>query len=194
MNYQTLMISTNQTFSNVTTILCITLFKLHVIMTQEEKIKDLEHRIELMNDGQSELVKQLEHFRNMASGYKGRNAQFQEEVKKLKEQVKHYKELDLEGDKLYEEKIAELDEAKKEIARLKRMPCADAMLQTKCIGLEEQVEKKNTFIEQLQCNVQDLKMQLDKAESTIESQKAIINELDETLVELNKPWWKKLFR
>lgn len=163
-------------------------------MTQEEKIKDLEHRIELMNDGQSELVKQLEHFRNMASGYKGRNAQFQEEVKKLKEQVKHYKELDLEGDRLYEEKIAELDEAKKEIARLKRMPCADAMLQTKCIGLEEQVEKKNTFIEQLQFNVQDLKMQLDKAESTIESQKAIINELDETLVELNKPWWKKLFR
>ena len=163
-------------------------------MTQEEKIKDLEHRIELMNDGHSELVKQLEHFRSMASGYKGRNAQFQEEVKKLKEQVKHYKELDLEGDRLYEEKIAELDEAKKEIARLKRMPCADAMLQTKCISLEEQVEKKNTFIEQLQFNVQDLKMQLDKAESTIESQKAIINELDETLAELNKPWWKKLFR
>jgi chromosome segregation ATPase len=130
----------------------------------------------------------------MAFGYKGRNAQFQEEVKKLKEQVSHYKELGLEGDRLYEEKIVELDEAKKEIARLKRMPCADAMLQTKCISLEEQVEKKNTFIEQLQFNVQDLKMQLDKAESTIESQKAIINELDETLVELNKPWWKKLFR
>ena len=159
-------------------------------MTQEEKIKDLEHRIELMNDGQSELVKQLEHFRNMASGYKGRNAQFQEEVKKLKEQVKHYTELDLEGDRLHEEKIAELDEAKKEIARLKRMPCADAMLQTKCICLEEQVEKKNTFIEQLQCNVQDLKIQLDKAESTIESQRAIIEELDKTIAEHSKPWWK----
>lgn len=159
-------------------------------MTQKEKIKDLEHRIELMNDGQSELVKQLEHFRNMASGYKGRNAQFQEEVKKLKEQLSRYKELDLEGDRLYEEKIAELDEAKKEIERLKQMPCADTVLKAECLGFKEQLEKKNTFIEQLQCNVQDLKVQLGKAESTIESQKAIIEELDETIAEHSKPWWK----
>lgn len=153
----------------------------------EQKIEDLKLRIAFMDADNSVLVTDLEHYKKVAAGLKGRN-------KQLAERVAHYKQLDLEGDRLYEEKIAELDEAKKEIARLKRMPCADAMLQTKCIGLEEQVEKKNTFIEQLQCNVQDLKMQLDKAESTIESQKAVIDELDETLVELNKPWWKKLFR
>lgn len=152
----------------------------------EQKIKDQQLRIAFMDADNSLLAEDLEHYKKVAAGLKGRN-------KQLAERVKHYKQLDLEGDRLYEEKIAELEEAKKEIARLKRMPCADAMLQTKCIELEEQVEKKNAFIEQLQCNVQELKIQLGKSENTIESQKATIEELDEMVIELNKPWWRRIF-
>ncbi len=162
-------------------------------MTQKEKIKDLEHRIELMNDGQSELVKQLEHFRNMASGYKGRNVQFQEEVKKLKEQVKHYKELDLEGDRLYEEKLAELAQLEKENKQLKLQPSDDITLIAKCKELEDSIEKKNVFIEQLQEKVQKLKIKLCEAESKNDSQKSIIDELEEMVSELSRPWWRRIF-
>lgn len=162
-------------------------------MTQAEKIKDLEHRIELMNDGQSELVKQLEHFRNMASGYKGRNVQFQEEVKKLKEQVKHYKELDLEGDRLYEEKLAELAQLEKENKQLKLQPSDDINLIVKCKELEEAIEKKNVFIEQLQTKIQQSKVEIDKLESKNYQQKSIIEELEEMVAELSRPWWRRIF-
>jgi chromosome segregation ATPase len=161
-------------------------------MTQGEKIKDLEHRIELMNDGQSELVKQLEHFRNMASGYKGRNVQFQEEVKKLKEQVKHYKELDLEGNHLYEDKIKELEDAQREIQSLRNFRNDLAPI-AKVKELEKSIENKNQFIEQLQKKVQELKIQLCDAESKNDSQKSIIEELEETVAEVSKPWWRRIF-
>ena len=162
-------------------------------MTQKEKIKDLEHRIELMNDGQSELVKQLEHFRNMVSGYKGRNVQFQEEVKKPKEQVKHYKELDLEGDRLYEEKLAELAQLEKENKQLKLQPSDDINLIVKCKELEESIDKKNVFIEQLQTKIQQSKVEIDKLESKNYQQKSIIEELEEMVAELSRPWWRRIF-
>ena len=127
MNYQTLMISTNQTFSNVTTILCITLFKLHVIMTQEEKIKDLEERIALMDATDSALCTDLEHWKKVAAGLKGRN-------KQLEKQLEHYKELDLEGDGLYEKKIAECAEKDKVIEGL-RCQVNDIAIKNKEIAL-----------------------------------------------------------
>jgi len=77
-------------------------------MTQEEKIKDLEERIAMMDADNSALCTDLEHWKKVANGLKGRN-------KQLSERLQHYKELDLEGDGLYEKKIAECEEKDKVI-------------------------------------------------------------------------------
>ena len=71
-------------------------------MTQEEKIKDLEQRLALMDANNSALLVDLEHWKKVAAGTKGRN-------KQLAERVEHYKNLDLEGDILYEKALADID-------------------------------------------------------------------------------------
>jgi len=71
-------------------------------MTQEEKIKDLEQRLALMDADNSALAVELAHFKKVAAGAKGRN-------KQLAERVEHYKNLDTEGDLLYEKALAEID-------------------------------------------------------------------------------------
>ena len=154
-------------------------------MTQEEKIKDLEQRIALMDADNSALVADLAHFKKVAAGLKGRN-------KQLAERIKHYKNLDLEGDHLYEDKIKELEDAQREIQSLRSFR-NDLVPITKVKELENSIENKNQFIEQLQEKVQELKIQLCEAESRNNSQKSIIDELDETVNKLSKPWWKKLF-
>jgi predicted transcriptional regulator len=85
-------------------------------MTQEEKVKDLEQRLALMDADNSALAVELAHYKKVAAGLKGRN-------KQLAEQVEHYKNLDLEGDHLYEDVITELDKAKKEINQLLKQSC-----------------------------------------------------------------------
>ena len=80
-------------------------------MTQEEKIKDFEERIAMMDADNSALCADLAHWKNVANGLKGRN-------KQLSERLQHYKELDLEGDGLYEKKIAECEEKDKVISGL----------------------------------------------------------------------------
>ena len=143
MKFQTLMISTNQTFSNVTTILCITPFKLHVIMKQEEKIKDLEERISLIEADNSALLTDLTHWKNVANGLKGRN-------KQLSERLQHYKELDLEGDGLYEKKIAECEEKDKVIS-----------------GLNSQASKLNRCIESKDNEIKALSEKLETMQKQV---------------------------
>lgn len=80
-------------------------------MTQEEKIKDLEQRLALMDADNSALAVELEHWKKVAAGTKGRN-------KQLAERVEHYKNLDLEGDMLYEKALADIDAKNKVIEGL----------------------------------------------------------------------------
>lgn len=80
-------------------------------MTQEEKIKDLEQRLALMDADNSALAVDLEHWKKVAAGTKGRN-------KQLAERVEHYKNLDLEGDVLYEKALADIDAKNKVIEGL----------------------------------------------------------------------------
>ena len=80
-------------------------------MTQEEKIKDLEQRLALMDADNSALAADLEHWKKVAAGTKGRN-------KQLAERVEHYKNLDLEGDMLYEKALADIDAKNKVIEGL----------------------------------------------------------------------------
>ena len=88
-------------------------------MTQEERFKCLEAGIE--------------HWKKVAAGLKGYNNQ-------LKAQVEHYRELDLEGDELYEKKIAELEDANKRIEQLEEE--VDS-LKLKCIDLIGELREAN---------------------------------------------------
>jgi chromosome segregation ATPase len=154
-------------------------------MTQEEKIKDLEERIAIMQADSSKLLSELEHWKRVASGAKGRN-------KQLSERIEHYKNLDLEGDHLYEDKIAELDDAMKEIERLKAVR-NDVVPKKDYDELEKTLERKKAFIEQLQEKAHALLVEKAGLESSLSIKEDVINDLKNEIIELSKPWWKKLF-
>ena len=154
-------------------------------MTQEEKTKDLEERIAIVQADNSKLLSELEHWKRVAAGSKGRN-------KQLMERIEHYKNLDLEGDHLYEDKIAELDSAKKEINYL-RQERSDVVPKKDYEELERTLERKKLFIEQLQERVQTLSLEKSTLESTISLQDGIVKDLEHEIDELSKPWWRRLF-
>lgn len=170
-------------------------------MTQEGKIKELEQRIALMDADSGALLDEIRQCKKAAAGYKGKNVQFQEKIKELKEQVEglknrveHYRQLDLEGDGLYEQKIAELDDAKAEIERLRNMEEKENTVPKRDYDeLEKSVEKKKAFIEQLQERVQELMIERSNLQCSVKSKDNIIEELEEAIDELSKPWWKKIF-
>jgi chromosome segregation ATPase len=109
-------------------------------MTQEEKIKDLEERIALMEADNSALAVDIEHYKKVAAGLKGRN-------KQLAERIEHYKQLDLEGDGLYEETLAMLEEKEKIIAGLQSQVCRLTVENKK---LKVSIEGKERLIEELE--------------------------------------------
>jgi chromosome segregation ATPase len=154
-------------------------------MTQEEKIKDLEQRLALMDADNSALAVELAHYKKVAAGLKGRN-------KQLAEQVEHYKNLDLEGDHLYEDVITELDKAKKEINQLLKQSC-DVVPKKDYEELEKTLERKKVFIEQLQEKAHALLVEKAGLESSLSIKEDVINDLKNEIIELSKPWWKKLF-
>lgn len=154
-------------------------------MTQEEKIKDLEQRLAMVDADNSALCTELEHWKKVAAGLKGRN-------KQLTERIAHYKELDLEGDNLYEDKIAELDNARKEIMRLQSVR-NDVVPKKDYDELVEKIESKISFIDQLQEKVQSLMIDNSNLQGTVNMNESVIKGLEETVDELSKPWWKKIF-
>ena len=135
-------------------------------MTQEEKIKDLEERIAIMQADSSKLLSELEHWKRVASGAKGRN-------KQLSERIEHYKNLDLEGDH--------------------RQERCDVVPKKDYEELEKTLESKKVFIEQLQERVQTLSLEKATLESTITLHEGAIKDLEHGIDELSKPWWKKVF-
>lgn len=124
-------------------------------MTQEEKIKDLEERIALMDANNSALCTDLEHWKKVAAGLKGHNG-------KLVKKLNHYEELLREADELNENRIAAIDE-------------------------------KNKTIEGLQSQVRELALKKIELEQKAKTKECLIRELETTLDELEKPWWKRIF-
>lgn len=139
----------------------------------------------IMQADNSKLLSELEHWKRVAAGSKGRN-------KQLMERIEHYKNLDLEGDHLYEDKIAELDSAKKEIHYI-RQERSGVVPKKDYDELEKTLESKKVFIEQLQERVQTLSLEKATLESTISLQDGIIKDLEHEIDELSKPWWRRLF-
>ena len=80
-------------------------------MTQEEKIKDLVERIAMIDANNSALCSDLEHWKKVAAGLKGRNKQLMQDVEKWKAYGK-------EADEMNERRIAKIDEQTKIIEGL----------------------------------------------------------------------------
>lgn len=132
-------------------------------MTQEEKIKDLEERIAIMQAADSELCADLAHWKKVAAGLKGHN-------KQLKLRVEHYEQLDLEGDVLYEKRLAEIDCLKSSIKE------KDATIE----GLESQISKMSETMREQSERIECLKSDVGVAKANLEYYKTL-------------PWWKKIF-
>ena len=132
-------------------------------MTQEEKIKDLEERIAMMDADNSALCTDLEHWKKVAAGLKGHNRQ-------LAKRVEHYKQLDLEGDELYEKRLAEIDRLKSSVEEK----------EATIAGLESQISKMSETMREQSNRIECLKGDVGVAEANLEYYKSL-------------PWWRKLF-
>lgn len=132
-------------------------------MTQEEKIKDLEQRIAMMDADNSALCADLEHWKKVAAGLKGQNRQ-------LAKRVEHYKQLDLEGDELYEKRLAEIDRLKSSVEEK----------EATIAGLESQISKMSETMREQSNRIECLKGDVGVAEANLEYYKSL-------------PWWRKLF-
>ena len=131
-------------------------------MTQEEKIKDLEERIAMMDADNSALCTDLEHWKKVAAGLKGHN-------KQLAERVEHYRQLDLEGDELYEKRLTEIGRLKSNIEE------KDATI----AGLESQISEMSQTMQEQANRIEELKDELSVSEANLEYYKSL-------------PWWKKI--
>ena len=132
-------------------------------MTQEEKIKDLEQRLVIMQESDAALCAELQHWKKVAAGLKGHN-------KQLAERVEHYKQLDLEGDELYEKRLAEIDRLKSSIEEK----------DTTIAGLESQVKEMSETLRKQASRIEELKGELSVAEANLDYYKSL-------------PWWRKIF-
>lgn len=133
-------------------------------MTQEEKIKELEERIAIMQAADSELCAELAHWKKVAAGLKGHNRQ-------LAGRVEHYKQLDLEGDELYEKRLAEIDDLKAALCQNENV----------VKGLEDQVKEMSLTIKQQKEDIALAKSDASVAEANLEYYKSL-------------PWYKKIFK
>ena len=163
---------------------------------------DMEKTIQTLRQENLSLKRQI-------GGLRTSNANYKKQVEKLKARVEHYKDDCAEGDSLYENELEKtaslLRDFKAEVAELKRQHriVLDkvkndtnkkiASLELRCKELDEQVKNKESFIDQLQQKASEQKVKISELESEIEAKNSIINECDETIAELQKPWWKKIF-
>jgi predicted nucleic acid-binding Zn-ribbon protein len=133
-------------------------------MTQEGKIKDLEQRLVIMQESDAALCAELQHWKKVAAGLKGHN-------KQLAERVEHYKQLDLEGDELYEKRLSEIDRLKSSIEEK----------DTTIAGLESQINKMSQTMREQSNRIECLKSDVGVAEANLEYYKSL-------------PWYKKIFK
>lgn len=130
-----------------------------------------------------ELTKEVSHLRSQIGGLRKANDMYRKKIKELEKLAKHNRAVDIEGDHLYEEKLAELEQTKKELEKTKKEL-------GKCIL---KVEDKESDIEALQKKCSELLKTNKDLESRVAAFEELIDEAEETIAELRKPWWKRLF-
>ena len=167
-----------------------------------ESYEEMEKTIQTLRDENLSLKRQ-------EGGLKTSNANYKKQVAELKAKVEHYKALCKEGDELYEQALggnedklrafkAEVEELKKQhrivVDRIKsEYDKKIASLEIQRKELSETIEAKQHFIDTLQEKAAEQLSEISGLESKVSSQEDIIKEMESTVNELRKPWWKRIF-
>ena len=130
-----------------------------------------------------ELTKEVSHLRSQIGGFRKANDMYRRKIARLEKLARHNRAVDIEGDHLYEEKLAELEQAKKELC--------DVSL--KVAEYKSSIETKEGVIESLKQKCSGFMVENKKLTSRVSALEELIEEAEETIVELRKPWWKILF-
>ena len=157
-------------------------------MGKELTIKDYKQCVENMS---SEILA----LKRKIGGLQTSNENYRKQVVELKKRIEHYKALGIEGDQLYEGKIAELDKFRKghkeEFEAYKKQ--RDNELSNVVKGHERAMDEKRRVIDGLSGQANKLIQQKNKLESENAAYVGRIKELETIIEESSKPWWKKIF-
>jgi chromosome segregation ATPase len=141
----------------------------------------MEQTIQTLKGDNEELMKENASLKKQISGFKTSNANY-------KKQIAHLKQLDKEGDELNEKRIAEMDVMQKNhLAEVKQL---GQSIKEK----DEKIAEKDKVVNGLQEQVRELIQKKNKLEAEAAANKDYITELEATVEDLRKPWWKKIFR
>ena len=116
-----------------------------------------------------ELEGEIVSLKHQLGGLKKSNANYRKKVEQLKGHVEHYNGLDIDGDELYEKKIAECEE------------------------LQKQLDMAKLTIGELSGQIASYNNQILEYKDRIASLKEENNGLYDAIEYEQKPWWKKIF-
>ena len=116
-----------------------------------------------------ELEGEIVSLKHQLGGLKKSNSNYRKKVEQLKGQVEHYNGLDIDGDELYEKKIAECDK------------------------LQKQLDMANLTIGELRGQIAYYNNQILEYKDRIASLQEENNGLYDAIEYEQKPWWKKIF-
>ena len=116
-----------------------------------------------------ELEGEIVSLKHQLGGLKKSNANYRKKVEQLKGQVEHYNGLDIDGDELYEKKIAE------------------------CKELQKQLDMANLTIGEQRGQIASYNNQILEYKDRIASLQEENNGLYDAIEYEQKPWWKKIF-
>ena len=165
-------------------------------MNKEEK-----REMEILRSDNTSLAKEIESLKQKINGYVTSNNNYRKQVAELKERVEHYKKLDLEGDKLYEGKIAELDATEKSLrAEIKAIAQQRDEAKKEHKAANEELSAVNKKVEDQNAEIKRLSDLVDtereKSADLSSRLKAMTDKYQEAeyLVEVHnsKPWYKRI--
>lgn len=133
------------------------------------KENENEKTVKMLIEDNTALMLELGSLKRQLGGLKTSNANYRKQVEQLKGQVEHYNGLDIEGDELYEKKIAECEE------------------------LQKQLDMANLTIGELRGQIASYNNQILEYKDRISSLQEENNGLHDAIEYEQKPWWKKLF-
>ena len=116
---------------------------------------------------------------------KGENEVLRKENLSLKREIGGYKR----ANENYRLKI---DDLNKQIHDLQSKPNNTAPL-TKVAELEQTIDSKNALIESMKEKIQNLMVTKSELENKVSANEATLKECENTIMDLRKPWWKRLF-
>lgn len=116
-----------------------------------------------------ELKKEVSRLKATIGGYKKSNETYRKQIANYKKLAKHNRAVDIEGDHLYEKKLAELERA------------------------NETIKTKQSIIESFQKKCDGLIIENKAFADKVAALNDVLAEAEKTILELRKPWWKRIF-